>query len=130
MKTRITMILLFLVGMSSLALAYNNTYAIIIGVADYKNFAPGKGDLNYTVKDASSFAAFLKSKNGGSVPASNIILLTNTRKPTSSLKVRLCLEKRKKTIALSSIFRDMAAKAVSCPMMLMTGETICCISAK
>lgn len=79
MKTRITMILLCLVGMSSLALAYNNTYAIIIGVADYKNFAPGDGDLHYTVKDASSFAAFLKSKNGGSVPASNIILLTNSQ---------------------------------------------------
>lgn len=79
MNRRITMILLFLVGMSTMAFAYNNTYAIIIGVADYKNFTPDDYDLNYTVNDAVSFAAFLKSKKGGSVPATNIVLLTDAQ---------------------------------------------------
>lgn len=79
MIKRFTFVLFILLGMNMMALAYNNTYAIVVGVADYKNFVPGDGDLNYTVNDAVSFATFLKSKKGGSVPASNIILLTNAQ---------------------------------------------------
>ena len=79
MIKRFTFVLFILLGMNFMALAYNNTYAIIIGVADYKNFVPGDGDLKYTVNDAASFAAFLKSKKGGSVPAANIILLTDAQ---------------------------------------------------
>lgn len=79
MIRRITIILLSLLGISMAAVAYNNTYALIIGVADYKNFTPDDGDLNYTVGDAVSFAAFLKSKKGGSVPAANIVLLTDAQ---------------------------------------------------
>ncbi len=66
-----------LLGTSLSALAYQNTYAVIVGIADYKNFEPGKGDLNYTVSDAQRFCEFLKSKKGGSVPESNIVMLTN-----------------------------------------------------
>lgn len=75
-KRYIFLIVLFW-GLWNTVLAYNNTYAVIIGVADYKNFAPGDGDLNYTINDAVSFAAFLKSKKGGNVPAANIVLLTD-----------------------------------------------------
>ncbi|MBQ8958424.1 MAG: caspase family protein [Bacteroidales bacterium] len=78
MKKRLAFLLLMLVvGMT--AEAYNNTYALIIGVADYRNFTPDDGDLNYTVNGAISFAAFLKSKKGGSVPATNIVLLTEAQ---------------------------------------------------
>ena len=73
------MFLAIVLGMDSMAEAYNNTYAIIIGVADYKNFTVFDGDLNYTVNDAVSFATFLKSKKGGSVPSANIVLLTNSQ---------------------------------------------------
>lgn len=66
-------------GLGGYVLAYNNTYAIIIGVADYKNFTYFDGDLNYTVNGANSFANFLMSKKGGSVPAANIVLLTNAQ---------------------------------------------------
>ena len=59
--------------------AYENTYAIIIGVADYKNYGADDGDLKYTTKDAKLFYDFLKSKKGGSVPAQNIVFLTDAK---------------------------------------------------
>ena len=52
--------------------AYKNTYAVIIGVADYKYMEKGDGDLNWTVNDAYKMAEFLMSKEGGSVPQQNI----------------------------------------------------------
>ena len=76
---RLLLFFALLLGMGATAFAYDNTYAIIIGVADYKNFTPGKGDLTFTVPDAIRFSDFLKSKRGGSVPASNIILLTDAQ---------------------------------------------------
>lgn len=71
-------LLLFIVTIGA-SWAYNNTYAIIIGVADYKFFGPHDGDLECSVRDATSFRSFLMSKKGGSVPASNIVLLTDSR---------------------------------------------------
>ena len=59
--------------------AYENTYALIVAVADYKNASPGSGDLRYTVNDARLFYEFLRSKKGGSVPAENIVYLTNSQ---------------------------------------------------
>ena len=79
MKKRLVILLLALMGMGVSAMAYNNTYAIIIGVADYKNFSAYEGDLSYTVSDAMRFAAFLKSPKGGSVPAINICLLVDSQ---------------------------------------------------
>ena len=76
---RFIITLALLMGISASLTAYENTYAIIVGVADYKNFAPEDGDLNYTINDARSFAAFLKSKKGGSVPAANIIMLIDAQ---------------------------------------------------
>ena len=65
------------VGMN--AWAYENTYAVIVGVADYQNLTEGDGDLTYTVSDAHAFYNFLKSKKGGSVPESHLVLLTNAQ---------------------------------------------------
>lgn len=79
MKKRISLLLVLLMGMGGFVLAYNNTYAIIIGVADYKNYTTDDGDLKYTINDAQSFAKFLKSKKGGLVPEANIVLLTDAQ---------------------------------------------------
>ena len=79
MKKRLIILLLALMGMGVKAWAYNNTYALIIGVADYKNFSEYEGDLSYTVSDAMRFAAFLKSPKGGSIPAINICLLVDSQ---------------------------------------------------
>lgn len=79
MMKKLTLLLLVL-AMGTAAFAYNNTYALIVGVADYKNcHGIDDGDLVFTVSDAISFANFLKSKKGGSVPASHIVLLTDAQ---------------------------------------------------
>lgn len=73
-------LLLFLfIAFTAALKAYNNTYAIIVAVADYKNGSAGDGDLNYTLNDAKLFYNFLRSKKGGSVPAENIVYLTETK---------------------------------------------------
>lgn len=88
---------LVLVILGDVAYSYDNTYAIVIGVADYKNFSAYSGDLTYTVSDARKFAAFLQSKNGGSVPASNIFLLldANASKANILAKARALFAKAK-----------------------------------
>jgi uncharacterized caspase-like protein len=61
------------------AQSYRNTYAVIVAVADYENFNILSGDLNFTINDAKKFSAFLMSKQGGSVSAKNIYLLTEEK---------------------------------------------------
>lgn len=67
------------VTFSAIACAYDNTYAIIIGVADYEKYSADDGDLKYTINDARLFYEFLKSGKGGSVPEENIVYLTDAR---------------------------------------------------
>lgn len=55
------------------AKAKGNTYAIIVGISDYK-LVP---DLQYAHKDAKSFESFLLSEGGGKVPAPNIETFLN-----------------------------------------------------
>lgn len=50
-----------------------NTYAIIIGISDYKTVP----DLQYAHKDAQSFEDFLVSEAGGKVPKTNIETFLN-----------------------------------------------------
>ena len=69
-KVLVSFLGVFLFCISSYA--YKNTYAIIIGVADYKYMEQGDGDLNWTVNDAYKMEQFLMSKEGGSVPQQNI----------------------------------------------------------
>lgn len=98
MIRKFTMLLLLLMGIGRAVSAYNNTYAIIIGVADYRNFGPFSGDLKYTVPDAISFKSFLMSKKGGNVPASNIVLLTNAQASKANIvaKGKVLFAKAKK----------------------------------
>lgn len=114
---RILLIAALVMGMSGMALAYENTYAIIIGVADYKNFAPGDGDLNYTVNDALSFADFLKSKKGGSVPASNIVLLTDAQATKQNIitKAKALFSKAKKNDRVIFYFSGHGSKGCFMP---------------
>ncbi|MHC1777587.1 MAG: caspase family protein [Lentimicrobium sp.] len=51
------------------------TYAVIVGVADYKFMEPGNGDLRFTLNDARSFNEFIQSNQGGNVPSVNIVML-------------------------------------------------------
>ena len=78
MYKKATFILLLVLGISGIARAYENTYAVIVGVADYKNFDSQNGDLRFAVSDAVSFFEFLKSAKGGSVPEANLCLLTDS----------------------------------------------------
>jgi len=77
---RIRNIILALVVIASVsyrATAYDKTYAVVVAIGDYKNFTKNNGDLQYTISDAYAFYNFLKSREGGSVPSSNICLLTD-----------------------------------------------------
>jgi len=49
------------------------TYAIVIGIADYKYI----NDLTFTVPDAKKMYTFLKSNAGGAVPSNHIRFLAN-----------------------------------------------------
>ncbi len=55
------------------------TYAVLVGISDYKALTYRNGDLRFADRDARQIATFLQSKKGGSVPASHIRLLTNAQ---------------------------------------------------
>lgn len=62
-------------------IAGGNTYAIIIGISDYK-LVP---DLQYAHKDAQSFEDFLLSEAGGKVPRANIETFLNEQAVRSNV---------------------------------------------
>ena len=59
MKKLLLVVTLLLSGFA--AYSYENTYAVVVAVADYKNFSTEKGDLNYTINDAKKFYEFLET---------------------------------------------------------------------
>jgi uncharacterized caspase-like protein len=59
--------------------AYENTYIVIVAVADYKHFTYASGDLRYPLNDANSFASFFMLDKGENVPSENIYMLTNEK---------------------------------------------------
>lgn len=77
MKIKSIVLFLLLSFIGGSAWAYDNTYAVIVGVADYQNL--DESNLEFTASDAVNFYNFLKSKKGGSVPESNMVLLTNSQ---------------------------------------------------
>ena len=58
-----------------------NTYAIIIGISDYK-VVP---DLQYAHKDAQAFESFLLSEAGGKVPRTNVETFLNEQAVRSNV---------------------------------------------
>lgn len=79
--SKICIILWFILGQFNFCHAQlntsqlNKTYAVIIGISQYQN--NGIDKLDFADRDAQTFADYLKSKSGGSVSDSNIILLKN-----------------------------------------------------
>jgi len=81
MKCKFLLFCLFVVATSY---AYNNTYAVIVGVADYKN-DEYINDLPYTINNTRAMYNFLRSKEGGSVPSKNICYLTDANATRSNI---------------------------------------------
>ena len=67
------------------ALTTGNTYALIIGISDYKDSKIV--DLKYAHRDADEFYSFLLSPAGGNVPPANIKLLKNQEATISNIYV-------------------------------------------
>ncbi|KQS33823.1 hypothetical protein ASG33_07185 [Dyadobacter sp. Leaf189] len=55
------------------------TYAVVVAIADYKNFRPREGDLTYTVSDATRFYNYLRSNAGGNIPTNQMRYITNDK---------------------------------------------------
>lgn len=76
--------LLLLLSLGRVAWCYNNTYAVIVCIANYRNDAV-INDLPYTLNNAQAIYNFLTSKEGGSVPAKNICYLTEAQASRSNI---------------------------------------------
>ena len=70
------LVLLFAFFLSITLSFAQQTYAILIGVAKYQN---PEMNLTWTENDAKKFSEFLRSPEGGSIPAANIYLLLNEK---------------------------------------------------
>ena len=57
-------------------------YAVVIGISEYTD---AEQNLTYAAHDAEKFYNFLRSPNGGLVPAENITLLTNEKAKKSDI---------------------------------------------
>ena len=71
---KIFLFLMLLCGVSGVVNAYENTYALIVGIDEYKMNA-----LWYCKNNARAFYDFLRSESGGSVPAENICMLLDSQ---------------------------------------------------
>ena len=110
-------IFICLLAVAPYVVAYNNTYAVIVGVADYMNFTQGNGDLNYTINDARLFYDFLRSKKGGAVPSENILYLTDARASKANIiaKGRALFSKAKKNDRVIFFFSGHGSKGCFVP---------------
>ncbi|WP_020601574.1 caspase family protein [Spirosoma spitsbergense] len=72
----------------------SQTYAVVVGIADYQALTYRTGDLRFSDRDARQVAAFLRSKSGGSVPESHIRLLTNKQATLTAINQALTLFRR------------------------------------
>jgi tetratricopeptide (TPR) repeat protein/uncharacterized caspase-like protein len=70
------------VRMPDKAIRMPRVWAVVIGVARYKN---PKLNLKFADNDAQAFYGFLRSPAGGNIPADRITLLTNERATRSSI---------------------------------------------
>ena len=55
----------------------SKTYAVVVGISDYKSLNYTNGDLRYADKDAQKFVSFLKSKQGGAIFTTDMVVLLN-----------------------------------------------------
>jgi len=71
-----------------------DTYAVVVGIADYQSMTYRTGDLRYADNDAQQMATFFRSKIGGNVPANHIRLLTNKQATYGQIREALSLFKQ------------------------------------
>ena len=121
------LLLLFLIVVGPIAYSYENTYAIVIGVADYKNYSSYSGDLTYTINDARKFYDFLRSKKGGAVPSENIVFLTDARASKANIiaKAKALFSKAQKNDRVIFYFSGHGSKGCFVPYdVTLTGENM------
>lgn len=63
-------------------------WALVVGISTYKNLPP-QAQLQFAHRDAEEFARFLRSEAAGSVPASQIRVLTNGNATVSAIRAAL-----------------------------------------
>jgi len=63
-------------------------WAVVIGVSSYK-YVPPAGQLKFAHRDAEDFAQFLRSPQGGSIPAHHVRLLTDERATAGGIRAAL-----------------------------------------
>jgi len=68
-----------------------NTYAVVVGISDYRALSYASGDLRFADRDAGKMVTFLRSKAGGNVAGANIRLLTNRQATLAEVKQALQL---------------------------------------
>lgn len=105
-----------LLGLQNMVSAYNNTYAVIVGVADYQHDFFAK-DLPYTLNEVEAVCSFLRSTKGGSVPAENICLLvdSNATKSNIILQSSMLFSKAKKNDRVIFYFSGHGSKGCFVP---------------
>ncbi|MBI2688343.1 MAG: tetratricopeptide repeat protein [Acidobacteria bacterium] len=63
-------------------------WAVVIGVSTYK-YAPPAAQLKFAHRDAEDFAQFLRSPQGGAIPASHVRLLTEQQATAGGIRAAL-----------------------------------------
>lgn len=67
------------------------TYAVVVGISDYRALTLRTGDLRFADEDARRVAAFLTSRAGGSVRPTQLRLLTNAQATKANIRQALRL---------------------------------------
>ncbi|QHV94026.1 caspase family protein [Spirosoma endbachense] len=67
------------------------TYAVVVGISDYKALTRLTGDLRFADRDAQQVVTFLQTRSGGAVPASHIRFLTNRQATHANIRQALSL---------------------------------------
>ncbi len=70
------------------ASAVSRRWALVVGISTYKNVPP-QAQLRYAHKDAEDFARFLRSAQGGGLPATQVRLLTEQQATVAALRSAL-----------------------------------------
>jgi uncharacterized caspase-like protein len=82
---RLIAVCLLTAGLLSAAEPAGKTWALLIGISEYRKL-PHDLWLQYPDADAKAFGAFLESPRGGSVPAEQMLLLTNAQATTAAIR--------------------------------------------
>ena len=88
--------LCLLIAPMAIVSAQKQTYAVVVGISDYKRLSDKTGDLRFADRDARQVVAFLRSRIGGSVPVSHVRFLANQQATQSGIQQALALFGRAK----------------------------------